>query len=340
MYKTLLAITNTKLLVELQTLDVWGSKSGFEIAAVSKHPEESLKYAENGSFDIVIAEIFENGFENFINELKKKGCPNVIALSEELTLEKARLCIINGASDYFVLPLSEKEFSGALERIRLGMLSYREDINVYEGELAALFSAHDAAFCTRAKEISDKLYSSFMDTETADRAVMELLKNLTDSIFEKNEWLDLYINKEDISSYNDTMAAAQFFLTSLSDFFEDFKELYPTVHNDKILKVILYILNNPESDLKQKNIAASLYMNSSYLSTVFTAHTEQRFVDYLTNVKLRRAAWLLRNTPLKVTDIAERLDYKDMGYFSRLFKKKYGITPSDYRIPDNYDYYI
>ncbi|MBQ6554307.1 MAG: helix-turn-helix transcriptional regulator, partial [Firmicutes bacterium] len=95
-----------------------------------------------------------------------------------------------------------------------------------------------------------------------------------------------------------------------------------------------------ESDLKQKSIAASLYMNSSYLSTVFTAHTQQRFVDYLTNVKLRRAAWLLRNTNLKVTDIAERLDYKDMGYFSRLFKKKYGITPSDYRIPDNYNYYI
>ena len=81
-------------------------------------------------------------------------------------------------------------------------------------------------------------------------------------------------------------------------------------------------------------------MNGSYLSTVFSTQTQIRFVDYLTNIKLKRAGWLLLNTSMKVVEIAERLDYKDVGYFSKMFKKKYGVTPSEYRIPDDYTYQI
>lgn len=43
---------------------------------------------------------------------------------------------------------------------------------------------------------------------------------------------------------------------------------------------------------------------------------------------------------MKITDIAERLDYKDMGYFSRLFKNKYKLPPSAYRLSDGDDYQI
>jgi AraC-like DNA-binding protein len=50
--------------------------------------------------------------------------------------------------------------------------------------------------------------------------------------------------------------------------------------------------------------------------------------------------WLLKETNMKITDIAERLDYKDMGYFSRLFKNKYKLPPSAYRLSDGDDYQI
>lgn len=340
MYKTLLAAKNTKLLFELQTLDIWGEQTGFELAAAAHDIKSTLQTAEKGSFDLIVTELFDTGFDSFIKELKDHGCHNIIAVSEELTLENARKCIINHTNDYFVLPFEKQSFIETLERIRRSVTNYRDDINVYASELSQLFCSQDNNFLKRINETAEKIYSTSSEKELSDRTAKKLLENTAEMIFEKNEWLDLYINKEDIFIHYENIGTKQFFITSLTDFFDDFSELYPAVQNDKILKVILYILNNPESDLKQKSIAASLYMNSSYLSTVFTAHTQQRFVDYLTNVKLRRAAWLLRNTNLKITDIAERLDYKDMGYFSRLFKKKYGITPSDYRIPDNYNYYI
>ena len=73
---------------------------------------------------------------------------------------------------------------------------------------------------------------------------------------------------------------------------------------------------------------------------MFTAQTGGRFVDYVTGVKLMRAAWLLRNTDMKIGEIAGRMDYKDIAYFSKQFKKVFHLTPSEYRIPDNYQFSI
>lgn len=339
MYKTLLATKNTNLLSELRALEIWGDKTGFELTCISHSLEETLQSAKKDDYDLIITEIFENNFASYIGKLKKNHTHNIIAVSEELTLENARLCVLSQVSDYFVSPFDADKFSKTLEKLRYDMSTCHNDIGIYIKELSLLFNTQDTAFLDKVKDISERLYKNQAQKDAADRVAKELLKGLAEVIFDKHEWLDLYINKEDIFT-NTTNDIKQFFIITLKNLFNDFTELYPYVQNDKILSVILYILNNPESDLKQKSIAANLYMNSSYLSTVFTAHTGQRFVDYLTNVKLHRAAWLLRNTTLKVTDIAERLDYKDIGYFSRLFKKKYSITPSDYRVPDQYDYYI
>ncbi|MBR1737581.1 MAG: helix-turn-helix transcriptional regulator, partial [Firmicutes bacterium] len=222
----------------------------------------------------------------------------------------------------------------------LEKFSYTDDINIYVNELAVSLSAHNENFVNRARDIIDILYEQIKDNDIADKAVKILLENMTKKVFDNNEWLDLYINVESITENKGDINTRSFVMTALSTFFSDFLELSPNVRNDRIISVILYILNNPESNIKQKSIAEKFYMNSSYLSTIFMANTGQRFIDYITNVKLRRAAWLLRNTTLKIVDIAEKLDYKDMGYFSRIFKKKYGVLPSDYRVPDSYIYFI
>ena len=338
MNKTLIAIDDTTLLYELQTLEIWGERTGFELTAICRSPEDALAAAKKTRFDLVITGFWSSGADKFINSVRKNISANIIMLGRELSLDDARLCIKTGVSDYFVLPLEKAEFIKTFEEIKRASLSYRDDIGAYAEELTRLLNGRDPSFAAKAEETADIFYT--LEKGGTDKAAAELLQLIAEDVFDKNEWLDLYMNKEDISAEIESVGGKQRFITSLVNFYNELCELYPLVNNDRILRVILYILNNPESDLKQKSIAAALYMNSSYLSTVFTANTQQRFVDYLTNVKLHRAAWLLRNTTLKVTDICERLDYKDMGYFSRLFKKKYGITPSDYRVPDHYEYFI
>lgn len=198
-----------------------------------------------------------------------------------------------------------------------------------------------------AKQLTENVSDLFLRLDDAlypsveDLYLLGAFEGVADStvktVFEKNEWLDLYLNENDFLSSNlyDTLAQKNKFIY----LFESYKALLPP-HNDTLDVIIQYILFNPESDLRQIAIAEELHINKSYLSTVFNAQTNIRFVDYVTYVKLMRAAWLLKNTNMKVSEIANRMDYKDIAYFSKQFKKLFNYTPSEYRLPDAYFFQI
>ena len=234
-----------------------------------------------------------------------------------------------------------EDFGAALKYINEnhGDSKNRTAENDYANEITDLFLNRDEKLCDYLEEMVNGIYSSSQDEAEVEPLLQRIYKEVTIKLFEANEWLDLY--KSAHSSYNSDFGSYdKWFLSRIKEMFKEYCELFPNVNNEKIQEVILYILNNPESDLKQKTIAAELYINSSYLSTVFAAQTQLRFVDYLTTVKMKRAGWILQNTDMKVTEIAERLDYKDIGYFSRLFKRQYGVTPTEFRMPDGYTYQI
>ena len=69
----------------------------------------------------------------------------------------------------------------------------------------------------------------------------------------------------------------------------------------------------------------------SYFSTIFKREVGMSFVAYLTKIRLEHALELLRTTEDKTYIIASRVGYMEPNYFSYVFKKQYGISPSKYR---------
>ena len=213
-------------------------------------------------------------------------------------------------------------------------VSVAEDISEWHiKRLTEVFLCRTGGMVEIIRSIKEDVTAAFQDAERAEYTLREIYTKTAENIFAKNEWLELYLSHGSVAATSAQLEAQLLIL------YKEYAALFP-LSNYKTEEVILYILNNPESDLKQKTIAQKLYINSSYLSTVFAAQTGIRFVDYLTAVKLRRAAYLLMNTTLSISEIASRLDYKDIGYFSRLFKSRYGMPPSQYRIPYSYTYEI
>ena len=86
-----------------------------------------------------------------------------------------------------------------------------------------------------------------------------------------------------------------------------------------------------ESTLSVEDLCRYLKMSSTYFSTMFKKAVGMSFVSYLTQVRLEHAVDLLNNTEDKSYIIAEKVGYKEANYFSYVFKKKYGISPSKYR---------
>ena len=87
-----------------------------------------------------------------------------------------------------------------------------------------------------------------------------------------------------------------------------------------------------ESKLSVEVLCSHLNVSAAYFSTIFKRETGESFVTYLTNVRMEAALELLNNTRDKTYIIARKVGYTEPNYFSYVFKKKYGISPTKYRM--------
>jgi two-component system response regulator YesN len=93
-----------------------------------------------------------------------------------------------------------------------------------------------------------------------------------------------------------------------------------------------YINKNYSDDtLSLQKLADHLYISACYLSMIFKKEADETFLKYLVRVRLNAAKDLLRNTDLRTAEIAERVGYPDINYFSFFFKKNVGMSPREYR---------
>ena len=98
-----------------------------------------------------------------------------------------------------------------------------------------------------------------------------------------------------------------------------------------IEKVLKYLEKTPLDQITLKDAAEFVHMNPSYLSQLFKQQLNKKFVDYITEQRIEESKRLLLNTSLRMSEIAERVGYSDLAYFSNNFKRATGLSPSEFR---------
>jgi two-component system, response regulator YesN len=101
--------------------------------------------------------------------------------------------------------------------------------------------------------------------------------------------------------------------------------------NDLVDIVIGYIQRKYMSDIFLSNAAQEAGITPAYLSTLFKQTLGQNFVDYLSAVRIEKGCELLKNSKLKTYEISYQVGFRDEKYFTKVFKKLTGISPSEYK---------
>lgn len=99
-------------------------------------------------------------------------------------------------------------------------------------------------------------------------------------------------------------------------------------------KAMKYIEENIATDLSLEQIADALHISASHLSRTFKKAAGISLTDYINQFRINRAKELLRSTDIYIYAVSEMVGYHDATYFSSMFKKLVGVSPSEYRNPE------
>ncbi len=159
---------------------------------------------------------------------------------------------------------------------------------------------------------------------------VEFMKEINSDVNEINSYQKYYMD-----SLNDSETA--------SDMREYVNELYDRIQNSikgnnhfKSLKIVenakAYIEENYTSEnLSLTEIAEKVFVNASYLSKIFKEQTKYSIIEYLVNFRLSKAKeYMDKNRDVPICEVAYQVGYGDPLYFSKSFKKKYGLSPQRY----------
>ncbi len=175
-------------------------------------------------------------------------------------------------------------------------------------------------FCAKAKEalpeVQILLLTGYEEFEYARKAIC----------IGVSRYLTKPISREELSEVLDEIVAKQ-----LRDAKEEITESGEE-YRDVIYNVFAYVERHySEEDLSLTKVAEHIGLSPNHLSTVFKEETGQSFTRYLTDYRINAAKKMLDTSKKRSSEIAELVGYPDPHYFSSVFKKQTGMTPSQYR---------
>lgn len=370
MYKVFIVEDEELLRIGMRDNVKW-RESGYEFCGEASDGEEALPLIRKVIPDIIITDIkmpFMNGLE--LSKIIKEEIPNIriIVLTGYDEFDFAREALSIGADEYILKPFSASKLIDALNGISQKIQKDKEKkIWSYEKYIIE----RDLVKILKEKEnnVVDDFYKN--DNENIEEffkfGKIEQIEKFLDEYIKRLEFASL--NSYIYTYYtlmNIFMIASKF----IRDMKENINEIIPEmkdmevlclsinsieelrVHISQIFFKIISFRDNHKADkygkvieeaksfinkkymipeLSLNQVAYNINISPNHFSTIFKNGTGEAFIDYLTKVRIKKAKEYLNTSPMKTYEIAESVGYSDSHYFSYIFKKITGFTPSEYR---------
>ena len=203
-----------------------------------------------------------------------------------------------------------------------------EYINTLMGSLSA---ANKPLIQEKLKAMEDALFKARMRPDEARAFIVRVYAGISMEFWKNYKEAELMPGKDTVTkllSSRSLSAAMDILERALFSLLKVFGE---PAGGSIIEDMIAYVERSFHMDMKLENIAPEFGYNSAYLGRIFKENTGETFGAYVEKVRMQKACELLKETDLKVYEIAERVGYKNVDYFHIKFRKNVGMSPAEYR---------
>ena len=289
----------------------------------------------------------KSGYRSYINSAFKasiEGLGNYFSLDASVSVGP----IVNHVSlisdSFFKARLLAAKKEDGKEKILFFEHSQNQNLKMEELDLDSqmLSKAFSEMNVELLDEAIDKLISSIRDTGAttvhAIDASSSLLYMAMNSIPDFSQILEeIFPSGENLFSYRviyqtrNTDEVIAWLLKLKGGLEKVFKEHRQDYRLKTVQKVQAYIKNNITGNLDLGSVASIFGYSKNYLSSLFTKYTSTSFIDYVNNAKMEKAKKMLSDPNAMVYEVATALGYDSPFYFSKVFKKIVGVSPTAYQ---------
>ena len=132
------------------------------------------------------------------------------------------------------------------------------------------------------------------------------------------------------SGYSCDEIAARF-VELTAQMIENCRQFVQNRENNVIRQAKNFVAQHYAESISLAQVAKHVCLSTSYFSTLFKTETGVGFVEYLQHIRIEQAKKLLKTSKMRIADIAEKVGYRDIKFFNKIFVKETTVTPSEYR---------
>lgn len=332
MYYSVLIVDDMEAIRNMiRRLPIWGDVSGFIIKAEAKDGEEALELFKDNDFDLVISDIRMPKLDgiDLIKELKEMSPDTItVLLTDHAEFTFAKEAIKYGVLDYLVKPVEKDGIDKVLLKARNILDNRKKQLNFYYPEKYVIDACKkiclgDSKGIEEIITVEETIKLRTRDNQSNTDILLEKLdKDVKELVIAELSWLKYFLGLK----YDYKLDAwLMYVLEELDEF---------TAVNSKnqyVRKIARYLLENIETEISMNDLAEILYLSKNYLGELFKQETGISIAEFVNRAKVRRAGVLLLESDLKLYEIAIKLGFNNIEYFTKIFKKKMGVTPQYYR---------
>ncbi len=336
MQKALIAGIDEKVLKDVYDSVRWGN-AGYDAADIAKGEKEAVRLIREQDYDVLILQGEDFPWEKVYRSAGNiSGRVDLILLCQSEDYALAKEALNAGASGLFTYK-EVKEMYKSLESI----YNRRRSSSVIAGFLSdehitdSIFFQLNGNNVTYFEGLFQELENSKEDKEII-RAVCVKLMGIIYDYLEKQGFKNASLQRSSairkISEMGHISEAIRYTKDRYINIFQFETEKNQDYYYALTESIKEYILNNYTGEvLGVPKIAERFHFSANYVNGIFKSQTGETIPSYITNLRLGKAKKLLTETKTPVSEIAIEVGYSRLTYFSRIFKKKYNISPNEYR---------